>query len=108
MKALIEAQLVREIGRDRERITHKHVPAKTADGLVIRNASDSDSGRLERLALLDSAPVPAGPVLVAEQDGMLVAAVPLHGGRSIADPFVPSAGIVRLLELRRTQLHATG
>lgn len=108
MKALIEAQLVREIGRDRERMIHKRVQGKTADGLVIRKASDSDSGRLERLALLDSAPVPAGPVLVAEQDGMLVAAVPLRGGRSIADPFVPSADIIRLLELRRTQLHATG
>ena len=50
--------------------------------------------------------MPDGPVLVAEQAGILVAAVPLRGGRSIADPFTPSADIVRLLELRRTQLRA--
>src|SRR5258706_6867897 len=108
MKALIEAQLVREIGRDRERITRKRVKGTAAgDGLVIRNASESDGGRLERLALLDSAAVPAGPVLVAGQDGMLVAAVPLRGGRSIAEPFVPSADIVSLLEVRRTQLRTS-
>jgi hypothetical protein len=109
MKALIEAQLFREIQRDRERaVQRRSRERQVVDELVIRNASESDHGRLERLALLDSAPVPAGPVLVAEQDGMLVAAVPLHGGRSIADPFVPSGDIVRLLELRRRQLHAAG
>jgi hypothetical protein len=109
VKALIEAQLFREIQRDRERAARRRFNQRqAADGLVIRNASDADNGHLERLALLDSAPVPAGPVLVAEQDGMLVAAVPLHGGRSIADPFVPSADIVSLLELRRTQLRAAG
>jgi hypothetical protein len=109
MKALIEAQLFREIQRDRERATQQRFrQRKAAEGLVIRSASDSDNGRIERLALLDSAPVPAGPVLVAEQDGMLVAAVPLRGGRSIADPFVPSADIVSLLEFRRTQLRAAG
>jgi hypothetical protein len=105
MKALIEAQLFREIQRDRERAAQKRShQRKAADGLVIRNASESDHGRIERLALLDSAPVPAGPVLVAEKDGMLVAAVPMRGGRSIADPFVPSADIVSLLEFRRRQL----
>jgi hypothetical protein len=45
-------------------------------------------------------------MLVAERAGMVVAAVPLGGGRSIADPFEPSADIVSLLELRRTQLRA--
>jgi hypothetical protein len=109
MKALIEAELLREIQRDRERISARRSSRrKMPAALVIRNASDSDNGGLERLAVLDSAPVPAGPVLVAEQDGMLVAAVPLRGGRAIADPFLPSADAVSLLELRRTQLRAAG
>jgi hypothetical protein len=73
---------------------------------VIRNASKEDGGRLKRLALLDSADVPQGAVLVAEREGMLVAAVPVRGGRPIADPFVPSKDIVRLLELRANQLRA--
>jgi hypothetical protein len=108
VKALIEQQLVKAIGSERERVSRVRAERKAADGLVIRNAAADDNGHLRRLALLDSAPVPSGPVLVAEQGGMLVAAVPLRGGRSIADPFVPSADIVTLLELRRTQLRAAG
>jgi hypothetical protein len=44
-------------------------------------------------------------MLVAERDGVLVAALPLSGGRAIADPFELTAGVVGLLELRRAQLH---
>jgi hypothetical protein len=107
MKALIDLTLFQEIAHDRERVSSrraKRAAQDRSDQLVIRNAAAADTGRLRRLAVLDSAPVPAGPVLVAEKDGMLVAAVPLGGGRAIADPFVPSADIVSLLELRRAQL----
>ena len=102
MKALIEAELFRQIQRDR--ITRSRAPKRASDELVIRNASKGDGGRLKRLALLDSGEVPKGPVLVAEREGMLVAAVPVNGGRAIADPFVPSKDIVNLLELRAGQL----
>src|SRR4051794_27233710 len=74
------------------------------DVLIIRSASPDDSGRLQRLALLDSAPLVQGPMLVAERAGMLIAAVPMTGGRAIADPFEPSADVVGLLEFRRAQL----
>jgi hypothetical protein len=36
---------------------------------------------------------------VAELDGRLVAAVSLHDGRAIADPFVPAADIVERLRM---------
>ena len=36
----------------------------------------------------------------------LRAALPLDGGRALADPFRPSAHIVELLELRARQLRA--
>jgi hypothetical protein len=104
VKALIEAEVFRQIQRDRQRITRRRAERPVADEVVIRSASDNDRGRLERLAMLDSAPAPRGPMLVAERGGLLVAAVPLGGGRPIADPFEPTAGIVGLLELRRTQL----
>jgi hypothetical protein len=104
VKALIEAELFRQIERDRQRITRTRAERKTADSVIIRSASAADSARLQRLALLDSAPAPNGPMLVAERDGVLVAAVPVGGGRAIADPFEPTAGIVGLLELRRNQL----
>ena len=104
MKSLIEAQLVNEIAKDHQRSAKRRFARASSDALVIRKASPADSGPLHHLALLDSAPQPHGPMLVAEREGMLVAAVPLGGGRPIADPCVPSADIVGLLELRRAQL----
>jgi hypothetical protein len=104
VKALIEAELFRQIEYDRQRITRTRRGRRTSDAVVIRQAAPEDSGRLQRLAVLDSAPDPHGPMLVAEREGVLVAAVPLSGGRAIADPFEPTAGIVGLLELRRAQL----
>ena len=104
MKALIEAELFRQIESDRRRITGAKRQRREADAVVIRQAAPADGGRLRRLALLDSAPEPQGPMLVAERDGVLVAALPMRGGRAIADPFEPTAGIVGLLELRRSQL----
>jgi hypothetical protein len=104
VKALIEAELFRQIEHDRQRITRTRRARKADDSLVIRQASADDSGRLHRLAMLDSAPQPHGPMLVAERDGMLLAALPIGGGRAIADPFEPTAGVVGLLELRRAQL----
>ena len=43
-------------------------------------------------------------MLTAELDGEPVAAVPLSGGRAIADPFRPTADIVNLLEYRAAQV----
>jgi hypothetical protein len=105
VKALIEAEMFRQIEHDRQRITSLRRERKAAeDAVVIRQSSADDRARLQRLAMLDSAPQPHGPMLVAEREGLLVAALPLGGGRPIADPFEPSADVVRLLELRRTQL----
>jgi hypothetical protein len=104
VKALIEAELFRQIEADRRRITRAKAERRSADAVVIRQSQADDNGRLHRLALLDSAPEPHGPMLVAEREGMLVAALPLSGGRAISDPFEPTAGIVRLLEQRRSQL----
>ena len=74
----------------------------------IRRAARGDTRRLRMLAELDSGPAPSGPALVAEVDGRLVAALPLDGGRPVADPFVPSAPLVKLLELRAAQLGPVG
>jgi hypothetical protein len=48
--------------------------------------------------------VPSGPSLVAEVDGRLRAALPLHGGAPIADPCHRGAELIELLELRASQL----
>lgn len=75
-------------------------------GLTIRRARAVDGAAIRRVAELDSRRVPAGPLIVAEVDGEVVAATPLAGGCVVADPFRPTAGIVRLLELRAAQLGA--
>ena len=76
--------------------------------MTIRRAGAADLGSLALLATLDSAPAPVEPMLVAESNGHLIAAVPFGGGRAIADPFEPSAEAVALLELRARQIGAAG
>ena len=76
------------------------------DTIIIRSTSDHDAPALARLALLDSAPMPAGRTLVAEIDGTMLAALPLGGGRAIADPFAPTAHLVELLRAHAGALEA--
>jgi hypothetical protein len=72
--------------------------------IVIRFSERGDERALARLAGRDSRPVPTEALLVAQADGAIRAALPLDGKGAIADPFHPTAELVRLLELRRSQL----
>ena len=74
--------------------------ALSPSSLVMRAARGSDGDALARLARLDSKPVPRGELLVAEVDGMILAALQLDDGVVLANPFQPTAGLVALLELR--------
>ena len=78
----------------------------TAGTVIIRAALGSDNPALRRLAALDSAPVPAGELLVAESDGALVAAHSPGSGATIADPFRHTAQVVELLHLRGAMMRA--
>jgi len=66
------------------------------DQLTLALATDADRPRLQRLAELDSRPVPRGEVVLAEVNGRLVAAVGVDGS-AIADPFERTTGIIALL-----------
>jgi hypothetical protein len=78
-------------------------------GFTIRFASPDDESGLRRLAALDSQPILAGQMLVAEVDGELWAAVSLGGEpRAIADPFRPTAELVALLRERAQRLPRRG
>jgi hypothetical protein len=80
-------------------------PFDPSETLTIRMAVSADAQALRRLAQLDSAPTPApAPMLIAEVAGELRAAVPLYGGRAIADPFHPTAALVALLTERTRQI----
>jgi hypothetical protein len=72
--------------------------SEVSEDVSIRPFADRDIDAIRRLAALDSKPVPVGGVLVAEQAGELVAALPLDGGEALADPFRPTAEVVALLQ----------
>jgi hypothetical protein len=82
--------------------------AMSDQSLTIRTAVPDDGATLRRLAQLDSAPVLHRRVLLAESDGVPVAAISLDTGAVTADPFQPNATAVRLLRLRRYQLLRQG
>jgi len=78
--------------------------AGAAQGVTIRPARSDDALALRRLATLDSAEVPPGALLVAEVSGELWAAIAVASAVAVADPFRPTAELVRLLHLRAEQL----
>jgi hypothetical protein len=73
-------------------------------GVTIRTAGREDEPALGRLAQLDSTPLPPAPLLIAEIEGRLVAAISLATGESFADPFSRTVELRALLELRAAQL----
>lgn len=73
--------------------------------VTIRPAREADTIPLRDLAALDSATVPTAPVLVAEIDGKLVAAVGAVSGEVVADPFVPTTEALELLTTRARRLN---
>jgi hypothetical protein len=70
------------------------------DTIVIRRAGAADARVLAHLAALDSAAVPGPDSLIAELDGVAVAALDLTDRRVVADPFARTADLVELLQLR--------
>ncbi len=73
--------------------------------IVIRRAEVQDSVALGRLVELAERPEPpVQPVLLAESDGQLVAAVSTATGETVSDPFVATADVIALLQLRAQQL----
>jgi hypothetical protein len=65
--------------------------------ILIRPAHAGDVDALTKLAALDSKRALEGSAIVAEAEGVLLAAVDTESGRSIADPFRPTAAVVDLL-----------
>ena len=61
---------------------------------------------LERLAALSERQATQGEWLVADVDGVPVAAVSIDDGTTLYDPFKPTQQVVTLLQLRRKQVVA--
>ena len=72
-------------------------PTILNEALVIRRASAQDARALQHLAELDSHRPLDGEVVLAESGGRPVAALEVRTGEVAADPFVRTAGVVRML-----------
>jgi hypothetical protein len=102
--ALTADRLERASRLRRSRIEWTRVSPDPFDSVTVRRARPGDGTALQQLAEREGRRLPAGPMLVAEVAGELLAARSLGSGTSIADPFHPSAHLVELLELRSAHL----
>jgi hypothetical protein len=76
--------------------------------ITIRPEYPDDELALIRLAALDSSEgTPVRPLLLAEVDGELRAALSLRDGSAIADPFHHTAAIVALLRRHASSIEPT-
>jgi len=84
-------------GRHRELVTEAGV-------ITLRLAVPGDLDELERLAQLDSAQLPPGPILLAQVDDELRVALSLSDGMVIANPFHPAVELIGLMHEHAAEL----
>jgi hypothetical protein len=87
----------------REASIHPPTPVRTQIQLRLSACREE----LERLAQLSERPLHDGDWIVADVDGVAVAAVSVEDGATVYDPFKPTSQAVSLLKLRRKQVLAT-
>ncbi|HEX6390028.1 MAG TPA: hypothetical protein VFZ89_11285 [Solirubrobacteraceae bacterium] len=87
---------------DLHRTARRHEAVDVA-AVAVRPATLADTTAVIRLAALDSAPVPAGTVLIAEVGGEVQAAIAVETGAVVADPFRRTATAVRVLRAHAAQ-----
>lgn len=87
-----------------ERRAPRRRPGTDEAALVIRPASPEDEPAIARLSALDEHELPRGDRLIGELGGRIVAALDVRSGDAIADPFVPTSGVLELLGRRAAQV----
>jgi hypothetical protein len=93
----------RRYRRVREAAAHAPQPVRTAIQLRLSACREE----LERLAQLSERPLHGGDWIVADVDGVPVAAVSVEDGTTLYDPFRPTMQALSLLKLRRKQVLTT-
>jgi hypothetical protein len=78
--------------------------ALRAAGGPVREVSIRAAEAVDVAAVELAEQAPLGGVLVAESGGRVIAALAIGDGLAVADPFVRTASIVRLLRARAAQL----
>ena len=92
----------RRYRRARQASKHALQPVRTQIQLRLSACREE----LERLAQLSERPLHEGDWIVADVDGVPVAAVSVDDGATVYDPFRPTSQAVSLLKLRRKQVLA--
>ena len=88
--------------RARAAVARPSKPVRTAIQLRLSACREE----LERLAALSERPLHESEWIVADVDGVAVAAVAVDDGTTVYDPFRPTSQAVSLLRLRRKQVLA--
>jgi len=88
----------------RARQTYTRPPQTVRTAIELRLSQCREE--LERLALLSERPLHEGDFIVADVDGVPVAAVSVQDGTTVYDPFKPTSQALSLLKLRRKQVLA--
>ncbi len=88
--------------RAREASNRPSQPVRTAIQLRLSACREE----IERLALLSERPLHDGDWIVADVDGVPVAALAVDDGAAVYDPFKPTSQALSLLKLRRKQVLA--
>jgi hypothetical protein len=88
----------------RARAVSLHPPQPVRTAIQLRLSACRDE--LERLAALSERTLKDGDWIVADVDGVPVAAVSVEDGTTVYDPFRPTSQAVSLLRLRRKQVLA--
>jgi hypothetical protein len=78
----------------------------SANEYAIRYADEHDARTLRRLADVDSSAPLTGRILIAEDDGVAIAAYSVTDDRAIADPFRHTERALILLRMRAGALSA--
>jgi hypothetical protein len=97
-----DARNARRYRRARAASAHPYHPVRIAIQLRLSECLDE----LERLAALSERQLHEGDWIVADVDGVAVAAVSVDDGTTLYDPFRPTSQAVSLLRLRRKQFLA--
>ena len=99
------ASLRRDATRYRRARAASHQPPQPVRAAIqLRLSGNRDE--LERLAALSERRLGDGDWLVADLNGVPVAAVSVDSGATVYDPFKPTSQAVSLLKLRRKQVLA--
>lgn len=72
--------------------------------VALRLAARDEAAAVRRLAALDDQPALRGPVLLALIDGEAEAAIALDDRRVIANPFLYTSDLVKLLRVRAERI----